>query len=719
MGNANHPPPRKTPALGGDGARADLEDLGYRDKPVVSSQEAVLENHVSLVQSATDTACTTVSITDIIRDIESQRHRGLVERIREAYATGGKDAANPLKKSLPGVCWSGTFTHRSNAALEKHSGLICADLDDLGDGLEDIREQVIRDPFTFAAFVSPTGSGLKIVFRCDPSRLHIESFHAAARYCLETFGVEIDGACKEVARLCFLSWDPDVYFNSEAPVIPYVTAPVEFSPRGITAATVIGTTPGDDYDTKADVPALLRRHGWTQAGRHGWTRPGKTSGVSATWDHVPGRFFCFTSSTQLEANHVYRPWHLYAILEHGGAFSAAAAQLRRDGFGAPAPRPENPASFPGEVLLDETEATAPSLDPVPLFDIVAPDETSQKAKNLLGNGFLRRGQAGLINGPTGIGKSVFTMQASGCWSCGRSVFGIRPEKPLRILIVQSENDDADMAEMRDGIVAALTFTAEEIALIKANVVTLRSFKSGRAFVDELDAIAGTFRPDLIICDPLFAYAGIDVSKDQPGLSKFLRGMIQPLLIKHDCGLVFVHHTNKPPSSAKDRSQWSGGDHAYSGSGHNELANFPRFVIVLRSMGSRTVFELRIGKRWKRAGIVDEQGRPLDHVLIQHGANSIHWKTATQTDLARSMEPTVTGAATGKTDDAQRIVDAFHAKQKDGRLDLEVLARKVKVSPKTIRRRFGDGGILRHGEDVLCLSNSVVSLTVDQTQDDLV
>ena len=100
-------------------------------------------------------------------------------------------------------------------------------------------------------------------------------------------------------------------------------------------ATTGEITPGDDYDAKADVPALLKAHGWKPAGSSGkyWTRPGKAKGISATWDVVPGRFFVFTSSSEFTPNHVFRPWHIYAVLECGGDYSRAASELRRQGFG--------------------------------------------------------------------------------------------------------------------------------------------------------------------------------------------------------------------------------------------------------------------------------------------------------------------------------------------------------------------------------------------------
>lgn len=98
-------------------------------------------------------------------------------------------------------------------------------------------------------------------------------------------------------------------------------------------------TPGDDYDFRADLPGLLRKHGWKQAGRDNkyWTRPGKSKGISASWDVVPGRFFVFSSSTEFEPQHVYRPWHVYAILECGKDYARAAGELRRQGFGGVSP----------------------------------------------------------------------------------------------------------------------------------------------------------------------------------------------------------------------------------------------------------------------------------------------------------------------------------------------------------------------------------------------
>ena len=86
---------------------------------------------------------------------------------------------------------------------------------------------------------------------------------------------------------------------------------------------------------RGDVRAVLQRHGWAlaQAGDNQyWRRPGKTAGWSATLKE--GVFYVFSSSAApFEQNRAYSPFSVYAMLEHNNDFAAAAAALRREGFG--------------------------------------------------------------------------------------------------------------------------------------------------------------------------------------------------------------------------------------------------------------------------------------------------------------------------------------------------------------------------------------------------
>ena len=96
-----------------------------------------------------------------------------------------------------------------------------------------------------------------------------------------------------------------------------------------------GRRPGDEYNERGDVQALLHKHDWTLT-RPGeneyWRRPGKDHGWSATLkDRV---FFVFSSNCwPFEPHQPYSPFQVYTLLEHRGNHSDAATQLRHEGFG--------------------------------------------------------------------------------------------------------------------------------------------------------------------------------------------------------------------------------------------------------------------------------------------------------------------------------------------------------------------------------------------------
>lgn len=148
--------------------------------------------------------------------------------------------------------------------------------------------------------------------------------------------------------------------------------------------------PGDDFNARGDVRALLERHGWVRV-REGsnehWRRPGKSEGTSATLRG--GVFYVFSSNaTPFEPMEAYAPFAVYTLLEHEGDWAAAATALRREGYGRPAaisvcpdasPAPSGAADpgpmplewlrvpgFVGEVM-DFCLATAPYPNPVLAF----------------------------------------------------------------------------------------------------------------------------------------------------------------------------------------------------------------------------------------------------------------------------------------------------------------------------------------------------------------
>ena len=165
------------------------------------------------------------ALLDTIRS-GGKKLKGQITQIRNRFQaelaiTGdrkkAKLAVDALKKQLPGVTPSGRFKKRANDALIEYTGLLCTDIDSLGERLLAVRKKLKASPYVVAVFLSPTGDGLKVWFRVapDPAK-HLASFRAIQKHVRELTGAKIDESCKDVSRLCFLSYDPDLYYHQDA-----------------------------------------------------------------------------------------------------------------------------------------------------------------------------------------------------------------------------------------------------------------------------------------------------------------------------------------------------------------------------------------------------------------------------------------------------------------------------------------------------------------------
>jgi putative DNA primase/helicase len=100
-----------------------------------------------------------------------------------------------------------------------------------------------------------------------------------------------------------------------------------------------GDRPGDAFNADASWDDVLT--GWTAVyerdGTIYWRRPGKDHGISATTNHTgTDHLKVFSSSTLFDTEQTYDKFGAYAVLEHGGDFSAAARAI------GPAPQRQTP-----------------------------------------------------------------------------------------------------------------------------------------------------------------------------------------------------------------------------------------------------------------------------------------------------------------------------------------------------------------------------------------
>ena len=248
---------------------------------------------------------------------------------------------------------------------------------------------------------------------------------------------------------------------------------------------------------------------------------------------------------------------------------------------------------------------------------------------LLKHRYLCRGGGLLLAGPTGVGKSSISMQMAISWALGRSAFDIEPVGPLSSLVIQSENDDGDLAEVRDGVLSGLKLNdTDRSAACEKIWVCRHDSTTGANFCETvLRRLLERHKPDLVWIDPVLGYLGGEASA-QSDVSNFLRSGLNPLIREFECGIVLIHHTNKPPTNKNNRREWSGSEFAYLGSGSIEWANWPRAVLALQPKGEG-VFELIAAKRGDRLHWEKQEGVRTNSVLIAHSKepDCICWNMA--------------------------------------------------------------------------------------------
>jgi hypothetical protein len=158
-----------------------------------------------------------VPVQTMLDGIRSGKWEGQIKRLRAAPYDS--DEFSKSKRTLPAFMLSATTNSGHKAAdVKQHSGLLQLDVDHVGaEHAGSMRDLLGEDRHILAAWISPSGTGIKAIMRIPADvEQHKAAFEAAAEYMRESYGLAIDKACKDVCRLCFVSHDPDLVMNPDA-----------------------------------------------------------------------------------------------------------------------------------------------------------------------------------------------------------------------------------------------------------------------------------------------------------------------------------------------------------------------------------------------------------------------------------------------------------------------------------------------------------------------
>jgi hypothetical protein len=151
----------------------------------------------------------------ILERIKEGATKDLVKKIRQEKR---KTERNELKKQLPAICFSGTFTKRADTAIVEHSGLICLDFDgyDKQKVLLNDKETLSKNKYVYSVFISPSGNGLKVLVKIPADAdNHVNYFNSLEKYFNSPF---FDKTSKNLSRVCYESYDPLIHVNENSSV---------------------------------------------------------------------------------------------------------------------------------------------------------------------------------------------------------------------------------------------------------------------------------------------------------------------------------------------------------------------------------------------------------------------------------------------------------------------------------------------------------------------
>jgi hypothetical protein len=263
---------------------------------------------------------------------------------------------------------------------------------------------------------------------------------------------------------------------------------------------------------------------------------------------------------------------------------------------------------------DDDKATVVTVKDLMDFD------PKKDPDNLIGNRWLTRGSSMIISGGTGIGKSSLMMQIIIRWCLGIDFFGIKPVKPLKIGVIQAENDKGDLAEAFRGVTHTMRLNGDQMRHLNTNLeFRTETVRTGEQFLAYARRFIHRSKLDLIVADPLFSYFGGDLS-DQSEVSVFLRNKLQPILHETKVAWIWMHHVSKPQRK-ENGEPLTTMELAHAGFGSSELANWAREIAVLHEVGQFKPrrFQLAFCKRGSRLGLES----PI--LNVQHSATGIQWE----------------------------------------------------------------------------------------------
>ena len=323
---------------------------------------------------------------------------------------------------------------------------------------------------------------------------------------------------------------------------------VKDEPESAQRIPVSGLLPGEDFNRRGDVKALLEKHGWKYLYHKNdndyYRRPGKTSGGCSA-SLKDRTFFVFSSNAApFEAWKSYSPFAVYAHLEHYSDYSCAAADLASQGYGEPLPEPDSKVDI-SAIVTPSKAIIVPSPGPRNLRTLLEQCPTLRKP---IIHGLLREGETLNVIAPAKTGKSWLVIDLAISVCTGMPWLGM-PCEPGNVLILDNElhgetsaNRIPKVAEARN-VRLSLLYDRIFIDNLRGRLMDILS----------LNKYFEQFKPEqfkVIILDAFYRFLPAGTDENDNGAMASIYNRIDHYADLLKCSFVLIHHTSKGNQSMK-------------------------------------------------------------------------------------------------------------------------------------------------------------------------
>lgn len=332
--------------------------------------------------------------------------------------------------------------------------------------------------------------------------------------------------------------------------------------------------PGDDYNVRGDVEALLQKHGWHYVGaddtNQKWRRPGKSAGISATLHRTDRVFYPFsTNCAPFQHRTGYSPFQVYATLEHNADYSKAAADLARQGYGQ---KPSIHSASADDVDIsgivggddtddDETFISKIRWNGLRIKTLAEMEASFQGLNKPIIHGLLREGETMNIIAAPKVGKSWLVNSLSISIASGLDWLGFKVDSG-RVLLIDNELHENTTTYRYKEVSRAMAF---ETRYYNKNLTNI-SLRGHLQDLHALKELFAEFRPGLfkvIIIDAFYRILPDGTDENDNGAIAKLYNSLDIYAAQLKCAFILIHHTSKGNQANKSVTDVGAGAGAQS------------------------------------------------------------------------------------------------------------------------------------------------------------